>query len=317
MGTEIFGKSWEEHIAASYGTGSIIQYEDKQIGKFWITTNALPFNWDIKNNYRIYSLIYEKTIEGMPILICLKKEIDVVQDWNGSKVTIHTIDNVLNDFPKNIIEIQQRALLNIYREYPRYGQLIQTINTYQLFAENDSELFFIATIMESKNFLDIDIKLSGNNKSHLAGQFSIAENGWIEIENLIKNKYSKQAFIAMWFDPSMDSAFKSIERALNDLGLSVMRIDRKQHNNEISGEILTEINNSNIIIADVTKQRNGVYFEAGYAMGQKKKVIWCCREDDLKNVHFDTRQYNHVVWKNEEDLYLKMKDRVLGTIALT
>jgi len=34
-------------------------------------------------------------------------------------------------------------------------------------------------------------------------------------------------------------------------------------------------------------------------MGLGRQVIWTCRDDDLKNVHFDTRQYNHIVGKNQ------------------
>jgi nucleoside 2-deoxyribosyltransferase len=144
----------------------------------------------------------------------------------------------------------------------------------------------------------------------------IAENGWFEIEKNLEMNYSKQVFVAMWFDKSLDKATLKIEEAIKDCGLKVMRIDRKEHNNEISGEILHEIMNSRIVIADVTGQRNGVYFEAGFALGHQKSVIWSCRSDDLKNVHFDTRQYNHIVWENEDDLYTKLKDRILATLAI-
>jgi nucleoside 2-deoxyribosyltransferase len=67
-------------------------------------------------------------------------------------------------------------------------------------------------------------------------------------------------------------------------------------------KIITEIKNSRFIIADVTHQRAGVYFEAGYALGLGLPVIWSVRDDDLNNVHFDTRQYNHIVWESEAHL---------------
>jgi hypothetical protein len=53
-------------------------------------------------------------------------------------------------------------------------------------------------------------------------------------------------------------------------------------------------------------------------MGQKKPVIWCCRKDEIveNKVHFDTRQYNHVVWKDEQELYEKLKERIQGTILV-
>jgi nucleoside 2-deoxyribosyltransferase len=103
---------------------------------------------------------------------------------------------------------------------------------------------------------------------------------------------------------------------LKDTGFTSRRIDKKQFNDEISGEILSEISKSRFMIADVTGQRNGVYFEAGFAMGKNQPVIFCCQEDDLAKVHFDTRQYNHIIWKDTDDLYVKLKDRILGTILL-
>jgi nucleoside 2-deoxyribosyltransferase len=61
---------------------------------------------------------------------------------------------------------------------------------------------------------------------------------------------------------------------------------------------------------------NGVYFEVGFAMGHNKPVIWCCAKKEEKAVHFDTRQYNHIFWENEQQLYEELKDRILGTITI-
>ena len=46
--------------------------------------------------------------------------------------------------------------------------------------------------------------------------------------------------------------------------------------------------------------------DAGFALGLELPVIWCVQKDDLKNVHFDTRQYNHVLWETGEDLREKL-----------
>ena len=78
---------------------------------------------------------------------------------------------------------------------------------------------------------------------------------------------------------------------------------------------MAEIKNSRFVIADVTDQRPGVYFEAGYAIGLGLPVIWSVRENDLRNVHFDTRQYNHIVWKGEDDLEEQLYNRVLAVIG--
>jgi hypothetical protein len=51
-------------------------------------------------------------------------------------------------------------------------------------------------------------------------------------------------------------------------------------------------------VADFTGERGGVYFEAGFALGLGRQVIWTVREDVLDKVHFDNRQYNFIVWKS-------------------
>ena len=69
------------------------------------------------------------------------------------------------------------------------------------------------------------------------------------------------------------------------------------------------------MVADVTQQKQGVYFEAGYALALNRPVIWCVREDDLCNVHFDTRQYNHIVWKTSEDLQENLYNLICAVIG--
>ena len=78
---------------------------------------------------------------------------------------------------------------------------------------------------------------------------------------------------------------------------------------------MTEIKNSRFVVADVTDQRPGVYFEAGYAMGLGLPVIWSVREDDLQKVHFDTRQYNHIVWRAAVDFVQQLYNRVSAVIG--
>jgi len=124
-----------------------------------------------------------------------------------------------------------------------------------------------------------------------------------------------QGFVAMWMDVQMDPAWiDGIKPAISDSGFSPLRIDSKQHNDMIDDQIMAEIRKSRFLVADVTGQRNGVYFEAGFGLGLGLTVIWSCREDDLKNVHFDTRQFNHVVWIDPADLRTKLGNRIQATI---
>jgi hypothetical protein len=44
-------------------------------------------------------------------------------------------------------------------------------------------------------------------------------------------------------------------------------------------------------------------------------VIWCVRSDCLEHVHFDTRQFAHIVWTDADDLYAKLYNRIAAVIG--
>jgi hypothetical protein len=113
---------------------------------------------------------------------------------------------------------------------------------------------------------------------------------------------SANGFCAMWFDDSVNSVWaEAISPAIAAAGYAPTRIDEVEHVNRIDDEILAQIRRSKFVVSDFTGQRNGVYFEAGFALGLGLPVIWTIREDSLDEVHFDNRQYNFLRW-NPEDL---------------
>ncbi len=94
-----------------------------------------------------------------------------------------------------------------------------------------------------------------------------------------------------------------------------MRIDSKEHANGISDEIMAEIRRSRFIVADYTKMNNGVYFEAGFALGTGIPIIPTCRADDFDKLHFDIRHINTLKWTEPDDLADALKKRILGVIG--
>ncbi len=44
---------------------------------------------------------------------------------------------------------------------------------------------------------------------------------------------AQQAFIAMWFDPSVKEAAKAIDSAVTETGYTLLCIDQKEHGNKI------------------------------------------------------------------------------------
>lgn len=110
-----------------------------------------------------------------------------------------------------------------------------------------------------------------------------------------------QGFCAMWFNPNIISVWTdAISPAISGAGYRPIRIDEVNHNNRIDDEILAQIRRSRFVVADFTGDRGGVYFEAGFALGLGIQVIWTVREEDLKGVHFDNRQYNFLQWSMDD-----------------
>ena len=130
---------------------------------------------------------------------------------------------------------------------------------------------------------------------------------------------SSKAFIAMWFDPEMQDARERIKEAVELAGYEPILIDEKEHINRIDDEIVSEIKRCRFLIADFTHGncgvRGGVYYEAGFAHGFGIPVIFTCSEAKMPELHFDTRQYNHLIWKNVDELRDNLVNRITAVIG--
>jgi nucleoside 2-deoxyribosyltransferase len=147
-------------------------------------------------------------------------------------------------------------------------------------------------------------------------QLTLSTKGWNQVQPLPHpGGFPGRCFVAMWFsDQTRDAYERGIEPAISDAGFKSIRIDRKEHNNEIPDEIIAEIRNSEFMVADFTGQRAGVYYEAGFAMGLGRRVSWCCRKDEIGNLHFDTNHKNHIDWQTPQELRDRLYTRIRMTI---
>ena len=145
--------------------------------------------------------------------------------------------------------------------------------------------------------------------------FYLTVKGWERLELPTGGGIPGRCFVAMSFDPSLNDAYElGIRVAVIECKFQPIRIDLEHHNEKICDRILAEIRRSQFVVADFTLQRAGVYFEAGFAMALGRPVIWTCHKDDIQKTHFDTRQYNHIVWATPDDLKAKLAERIQATI---
>jgi nucleoside 2-deoxyribosyltransferase len=160
--------------------------------------------------------------------------------------------------------------------------------------------------------------LAFESSGFVKGFHSITPKGWSQVEALRHGDIkSDRGFVAMWFDKSMDAADVTIGAAIREAGYRAVRLDRHEHNNRIDDEILAGIRRSKFVVADLTGQRGGVYFEAGFALGLGIPVIWLCRKDDMAKIHFDNRQYNFILWEEGKlaELSKALQNRIEATIG--
>ena len=152
------------------------------------------------------------------------------------------------------------------------------------------------------------------------GRHRVTVRGHARVAEQVSSVDSSQAFVAMWFDESVAEAYdEGIEPAILDCGYEPKRIDRDPTVDKIDDAIIAEIRRSRFIIADFTHgkkgPRGGVYYEAGFAHGLGIPVIFTCRKDIIDEVHFDTRQYAHILWDSASGLRSSLRDRIIARIG--
>ena len=233
---------------------------------------------------------------------------------------------------------KQRQNLSVHERADRLLQYIEDqtveIGTYFSFTPEEMLTKEIAAWSESlsqeevKYLLDyldkqgwIELRKYPPNKYTIEVEYTLTVEGYARLAELEKaNAESSKGFVAMWFDDSTDEAWeKGIKLGIKDAGFTPVRIDEQEHNDKIDDRIIAEIRRSRFIVADFTQgekgARGGVYYEAGFAHGLGIEVFFTCREDALQNVHFDTRQYNHIVWKTPEELRKGLAARISAVIG--
>jgi len=193
---------------------------------------------------------------------------------------------------------------------------------YQLREKNDYSLVYAQTPEELIQLVEWAVSDNLLERQHISKTdpilYKLSRNGWKRIYEIEKNKQNiNQAFVATWFDDSIDPIYHNgIKPALGEAGYTTIWMKTLLHNGKIDDRIIAEIRRSGLLVADFTGNRGGVYYEAGFALGLGIPVIWACKNDEneISNLHFDTRQYSHILWDDAADLKTKLFNHIMATI---
>jgi len=303
-----------------------------EVVEYYLSNENQSFNLSPSERARLTTWLVDRRREGTE---CPKIDQEVIENLRANKKLQFTQKKkrffdyliYLNICIGENVQLTELSAEGRSVDYSPRLELWRKLNEISAWIEssNNDEVEKFLKLMHDSGYIKYD------SEKHI---FDLTAAGWEKFEEYQSDgAISNQIFVAMWFGGTthVEKMNKLFEEGMEkgvvacDLGLTAFRIDRKEHNGKICDEIIAEIRRSKLVIADFTCDfiphggqshpliRGGVYYEAGFAHGLGIPVIFTCKEDCTEAIHFDTQQYNHILWKDEADLAEKLKQRIRAT----
>lgn len=150
---------------------------------------------------------------------------------------------------------------------------------------------------------------------------TLSFKGWQRYELIKKGALdSRKAFMAMPFGNDLiDKLYRDyFKKAVEQTGFNLFRIDEEPKAGSIDDRLRVEIRTSKFLIAELTGGNHGAYWEAGFAEGLGKPVIYTCESSYFRNegTHFDTNHLHTVLWEPNrlEEAAERLKITVRATL---
>jgi hypothetical protein len=280
---QTFSSSLEEVHCARCGTYQITYAGVRSLGRLdvplYILSAALRYSSD-RGKVKVVDV---KNGKG--------NETEIVQSFPMPKDPLDKVDLLLKG-----ISLLGKGLGSISRfDWEVQKSLIAT--------DSIAEVGTTLKLAREMGFIEAKALLGG-------GEVSILPEGWKRIRELDRSRpVGNNAFVAFHFSPEMkDVYFRVYEPTLISNGYELAPIVNPVHNEKIDDMIISEIRKSSLLVADFTDERPNVYYEAGFAFGLDIPIIRTIKSGHKP--HFDTRQYNHIVWTDEDDLRTQLIARI-------
>jgi hypothetical protein len=152
-------------------------------------------------------------------------------------------------------------------------------------------------------------------------EVALSFEGWQYYEKLKRGTTeSRKAFMAMEYgDERLDKIVEEVLKlAVKQTGFDLFKLVDRPKAGPIDDRLRVEIQTSRFLIADLTHENSGAYWEAGYAEGLGKPVIYTCEKKKFEEqkTHFDTNHHLTIPWdeKNPEETAEKLKATIRATL---
>jgi hypothetical protein len=213
----------------------------------------------------------------------------------------HDIDVAVKSLPRlGPAEKANRLLLTLAHAAGEPGTPIQAsaIVPADAWASNKAELNLYRNWLVERGFIR---PFMGGDR-----EYDLTLPGWIEVDRLRSHQEAigNRAFMAMQYgDSELDQVVSDhFAPAVTQAGFELRRLDHKQPAGLIDDQMRVGIRTAKILICDLTHGNKGAYWEAGFAEGIGRPVIFMCREDVFRDSkhphrpHFDTNHMKTILW---------------------
>ncbi len=191
--------------------------------------------------------------------------------------------------------------------------------------ERDTHLSIMGAITPNNFALVIrhltDSGILQGNSSTRTTNVTLSFKGWQYFEELKRGaNESRKAFMAMQYgDEKMDKIVEEVFKpAVKQTGFDLFKLVDRPKAGLIDDRLRVEIQTSRFLIADLTHENVGAYWEAGYAEGLGKPVIYTCEKEKFEEqkTHFDTNHHLTIIWddENPEEAVEKLKATIRATL---
>ena len=116
---------------------------------------------------------------------------------------------------------------------------------------------------------------------------------------------SLSAFVLMPFAKTFDKRYGVIKLAVRGAEMRCTRADKQSfHRQGITERITQQIDDADVLIADLSTNNPNVLFEVGYAYAKNKLCILLTK--DAKAIPFDLKNRRHIIFSGLDDLRAKL-----------
>jgi hypothetical protein len=128
-------------------------------------------------------------------------------------------------------------------------------------------------------------------------------DGWERYEEEKRGQFAgKYGFVAMEFgDPVLDRFVESVVKPAVKTGIGYALVDMRDvaRAGIIDNIMRAQIRDAAFVIVDLTHDNPGAYWEAGYAEGLGKPVVYICESGKFgaAKTHFDTNHCTTLLWR--------------------